>query len=175
MPTEQNVKAVDELRGWMEQSTIVITADYSGLPVGQMTNLRRALRERDVQFRVVKNSLAILAADAAGKPEIKGIIEGPTGIAFGYADATEPAKALAEFIRSNRSTLKIIGGVMGDRALTADEVRTLATLPPKEELIARLAGQLQGQIASLAYVLNAPIAGFARVLQRHIENAEQQA
>ena len=164
---------VDQIRAWLEESTIAISTDYSGLRVGAMTELRRALRQRGVQFRVVKNSLTHLAADAAGMPAVKEIVDGQTGIAFGYGDPTEPAKALAEFVRSTRSPLRIRGAVMGERSLTAQEVDALATLPSYDELIAKLMGQLQGPVAGLAYVLTAPIAGLARVLQRHAEGTAE--
>ena len=173
MPTERKINSVEALRGWMEQCSIAISTDYSGLSVGAMTDLRRALREKVVQYRVVKNRLAFLAADAAGRPLIKDIIEGQTGIAFGYGDPSEPARALSEFIRDTRSLLKIMGGVMGEQALTAEEVNRLATLPPSQELIARLMGQLQGPVTGLVYVLNAPISGLARVLQRQVESLGQ--
>ena len=172
MPTEEKIKAVDEMRQWMENCTVAISTDYTGLAVGQMTELRRVLRAKGVQYRVVKNTLAHLAADAATKPAMKDIVQGPTGIAFGFGDPTESAKALSEFIRSSRSPLTIRGGVMGDRGLTAREVGTLAMLPSKEELIANLLGRLQGPVAGLVYVLNAPISGLARVLQRQVEKME---
>ena len=173
MPTERKISSVEALRGWIEQCSIAISTDYSGLSVGAMTDLRRALREKGVQYRVVKNRLAFLAADAASRPLIKDIIEGQTGIAFGYGDPSEPAKALSEFIRDTRSVLKIRGGVMGEQALTAEEVNRLATLPSSQELIARLMGQLQGPVTGLVYVLNAPISGLARVLQRQVEKLGQ--
>ena len=159
------------MRDWMERCTVAISADYSRLRVGDMTVLRKVLREKGVEFRVIKNTLAYLAADAAGKPEIKGIVEGPTGLAFGYGDPTEPAKALSDFIRRTRSPLKIRGGAMDGRSLTAQEVNTLATLPSREQLVARLLGQLQGPISGLVYVLNAPISGLARVLQAQVDKA----
>ena len=93
MPTERKINRVEEMRGWMEQCTIAISTDYTGLPVGEMTNLRRALRDRGIRYRVVNNRLAHLAADAADRAQIKEIIVGPTGIAFGYDDPSEPAKA----------------------------------------------------------------------------------
>ena len=169
MPTERKVKAVDEMREWMSKCTIAISADFSGQGVTDMTHLRRALREAGVEFRVVKNNLAYLAADEAGRPGLKDIVEGPTGIAFGYGDPTEPAKALVRYIRTSRSPMKIRGGLMGERGLSAREVDTLATLPPREELIARLFGQMQGPVARLVNVLNSPISGLARVLQARAE------
>ena len=174
MPTQWKIDAVEEMKGWMEQCAIAISADFTGLNVSEMGNLRRALREKGVTFRVVRNSLAHLAADAAGRPQFKDIVEGPTGIAFSIEDSLEPARVLAEFIRVNRSPLKIRAGLMGDRPLTARDVETLATLPSKEELIAMLMGQLQAPVAGLVYTLNAPISGLARVLQGRVEQLPQE-
>ena len=171
MPKQANIDAVDRLRQQLEESSVVISTDFTGMSVRAMTDLRRALRESGVEFRVIKNSLAYLAADAAGKPFVKDIIQGPTGIAFSSGDPVEPAKALVAFIRSTRAAMKIRGGVLGDRTITAAEVDGLAALPPKEQLIARLLGQLIGPVTGLVYTLNAPISGLATVLQRHIEAA----
>ena len=157
------------MRDLLDRCTIAISADNTGMSVVAMTNLRRALREKGVTFRVVKNRLVYLAADAAGKPQVKDIVQGPSGIAFGFDDPTVPAKALTEFIITTRSPLTIKGGVLGNRALTPQEISNLAALPNKDTLVARLLGQLQAPIASLTYVLNAPLASLARVLQRVIE------
>ena len=172
MPTEQKIEAVDRLREKLEGSTIVISADPTGMSVTDMTAFRRALRERGVEFRVIKNSLAYLAADAAEKPLVKEIIQGPTGIALGVGDPIEPAKALVDFIKANRSSMTIRGAVLEDRALTGAEVESLAALPGKDQLLAQLAGLLMNTVTSLVYVLNAPLAGLATVLQRHAESLE---
>ena len=174
MPTDRKIKNVDEMREWMEKCTIVISTDYTGLPVDAITGLRRSLRERGVTYLVVKNTLALLAAEAAGRPAIKDIIDGPTGFAYGYGEVTEPAKALSEFIRANRSPLKIRGGVMGDLSLTANQVNELAVMLPRNELVAQLLGLLNAPVTRLAYVLNDPVAALARVLQRRIESEETQ-
>ena len=157
----------------MEECTVAISTDYTGLSVSAMTELRRSLREKNVQFRIVKNTLAYRAADAAGRPAFKEIVDGPTAFAFSNGEPVDPAKALVDFIRTTRSPLKIRGGILGDRVLTLEEVNNLATLPSKEELIARLMGQLNAPAAGLVYVLNANIAGLARLLQRHVENLEK--
>ena len=157
----------------MEECTVAISTDYTGLSVSAMTELRRSLREKNVQFRIVKNTLAYRAADAAGRPAFKEIVDGPTAFAFSNGEPVDPAKALVDFIRTTRSPLKIRGGILGDRVLTLEEVNNLATLPSKEELIARLMGQLNAPAAGFVYVLNANIAGLARLLQRHVENLEK--
>ena len=169
MPTERNAERVQQLSKLIRESTVAISADFSGMSVGMMTGLRRALREQGVEFKVVKNRLTYLAADDAGKPLIKDLVKGQTAIAFGFEDPTQPAKTLTEFIRTNRAPLRIMAGVLGDRSLTAAEIGELAALPSKDELIARLLGQLQAPISGLAYVLSAPFSALARVLQRHIE------
>ena len=173
MPTEKKVQAVKEIQGWLKDTSIIITTNYSGIPVSEMTNLRRALREKGVRYKVVKNTLTYLAADAAGQPLVKEIVQGPTAIAFGYDDPIAPAKALSEFISSNRSALEIRGALMDGRLLTAAEIDALAKLPSKDVLIAMLMGQLQGPIAGLAHVLNGPVSGLARVLQQHSDNLAQ--
>lgn len=174
MPTEAKRAQVESIRELLESSTAVVSTDYTGLSVESMTDLRRALRGNGVGFRVVKNTLTHLAADAAGKPGMKEIVEGPTGIAFSTDDPVAPAKALREFIRSSRSQMTIRGGLLGEQVLSAAEVDRLADVPSKDELIARLMGQLMAPVTSLAYVLDAPVASLARVLQRKIDTAAEQ-
>lgn len=171
VPTEAKRAQVESIRELLESSTAVVSTDYTGLSVESMTDLRRVLRGNGVGFRVVKNTLTHLAADAAGKPGMKEIVEGPTGIAFSTGDPVAPAKALREFIRSSRSQMTIRGGLLGEQVLSAAEVDTLADVPSKDELIARLMGQLMAPVTSLAYVLDAPVASLARVLQRRVETA----
>ena len=145
MPAERKVEQVDEIRQWMEKCTVAVSTDYTGLGVTVMTGLRRALREKDVEYRVVKKPSG--APGRRGPPTAPGfkqIVEGPTGIAIGYGEPTDPAKTLSEYIRANRIRMEIRGGMLGDRALSADEVRSLAQMPSREELIARLMGQLNG-------------------------------
>jgi large subunit ribosomal protein L10 len=174
LPTDRKIQNVEQLSQLLSECTIAISADFTRMPVTAMTDLRRALRQQDVQFRVIKNRLVYLAADAAGKPQVKDIVEGPTGLALGYGDPVEPAKALVEYIRSTRSPMRIRGGVLGDRPLSAEEVGDLAALPSRDALLARLLGQLQGPAAGLTYVLSAPISGLVRVLQRRVESLEEQ-
>ncbi len=174
VPTEAKRAQVESIRELLESSTAVVSTDYTGLSVQSMTDLRRALRGNGVGFRVVKNTLTHLAADAAGKPGMKEIVEGPTGIAFSTDDPVAPAKALREFIRSSRSQMTIRGGLLGEQVLSAAEVDRLADVPSKDELIARLMGQLMAPVTSLAYVLDAPVASLARVLQRKIDTAANQ-
>lgn len=164
MKLEEKKQAVSELAQKLERSNIVITTNYIGLTVAEMTELRRKLRHEEIEYRVIKNTLAHFAAEQAGKENLSSIIEGPTAIAFGYGDETAPAKVLLDYIRSAKSELKISGALMNERVLSASEVATLATLPPKEVLIAKLLSGMQGSIFALVNVLNANIAGFTNLL-----------
>jgi large subunit ribosomal protein L10 len=164
MRLEEKKQAVIELAQKLERSSIVITTSYRGLSVAEMTELRRRLRKEQIEYRVIKNTLARFAAEQAGKEGLNSIIEGPTAIAFGYGDVAVPAKALIDYIRSASSELRISGGLLEERVLSASEVATLATLPPKEVLIARLLSGMQGSISALVNVLNANITGLMSVL-----------
>jgi len=154
-------QAVSKLAEKLERSSIVITTSYRGITVAEMTELRRRLRQQEIEYRVIKNTLAAFAAEQAGK---EGLIEGPTALAFGYGDMVVPARALTDYIRSTKSQLRINGGLVEQRVLSADEVAYLATLPPKEVLIARLLMGMQGSILALVNVLNANLTGFINLL-----------
>ena len=169
MPTQDKIDQVARIKNWIDGSTIAISTDYTGMSVTNMTELRRALRENDVSYHIVKNTLALLAAKESDNPNIQEIIDGPTGLAFGYTDPVAPAKTLVEFIKSSRLPIKIKSGVMGERVLSEKEINDLAALPSKDELISKLIGQIQSPIVGLARVLDAPITGLARVLQGRVE------
>ena len=175
MPTEKKEQAVRDIQGWLDGATIVISTNYTGMSVSDMTALRRVLREKDVRYKVVKNTLAYLAADGAGKPEVKEIIQGPSAIAFGYGEPTEPAKAISDFIRENRSELAILGAVMDGDVYDSAQVQQLANLPGRDALLAQLLGQMQAPVSGLVNVLSGPISGLARVLQGHIDNMQEQS
>ena len=174
MPTIEKQNKVEELTQLFNDSSILITTDYSGLGVSQINELRRALQEQGVNFRVIKNSLAYLAADAAGKPALKDVIEGQTGITFTTDEPTIPAKALSDFIKKTRYSLKILGAELDGKALGAEEVQRLAALPSKDELVSMLLSRMQSPISGLVNVLNGPLTGLTVVLQRHADNLAQE-
>lgn len=170
MPTDKKIEQVEEIRKLMERATVAISTDYSGMPVEEMNDLRKIMREYGITYRIVKNRLTNLAAEAALKPKFKNIVQGPTGIAFGFGDPVEPAKAIFEFLKlNNRTTLKVRSGVIGEKHLTDNDVERLSKLPNKDQLIAQLIGQIQGPISGLAFVLNSPLSGLATLLQRKME------
>ena len=116
MATEKKEQQVEEIADRLGRCTIAIATDYRGLAMPEMTALRRKLRDAGVEYRVVKNSLASIAAEQTGAQSLVPFLDGPTALAFGYGEATDPAKVLTDHIRQERSVLAVKGGVMGDRA-----------------------------------------------------------
>lgn len=173
MRLEEKKQSVDELAEKVERASVIISTDYGGLTVAEMTDLRRKLRAQQIEFRVIKNTLARFAATKAGKDDLDKIIVGPTAVALGYDDIAAPAKVLMEYIRSTKSQLKISGGLIENRVLSAAEIATLATMPPKEVLVAKLLGGLKGPLYGLVNVLNANIAGLTYVLSARQKQLEK--
>jgi len=153
----------------MARCSIGILTDYRGLAAAEMTELRRRLRDSGIDYKVVKNTLLRFAAERAGRDELTTQIEGPLAIAFGYGDITEPARTLSNYIETNKSSLSIRWGFMGDKLLTSAEIVTLSSLPPREILLARVVGGMQSPLTTLVGQLGAPLRGLVGVLQARIQ------
>ena len=126
-----------------------IMTDYRGLKTSDVVALRRKLRESGVEFHVVKNTLARIAAEKAGKDQIGSIFEGPMAIVFVKDDISKSAKVLTDHIAATKMAMTIKGGFLGNKLLTPKEVATIATLPSREVLIAKVMGGIQGPLYGL--------------------------
>jgi large subunit ribosomal protein L10 len=171
MLREKKVQIVSNLADELSRSTIVIATNYQGLLAKQIAELRNALSKAGVGYHVVKNTLVYRAADQAGKPQLRDIIDGPVALAFGYDDIVNTAKALSQYIKSAALPLQIRGGLLGDRILPPEEVAILADLPPREVLISKLIGQLQAPIGTLHNILSFPLQGLLNVLHNRAQTA----
>ena len=169
---ERKTQIIDRLQADFSKCSIGILTDYRGLSAQEATALRRGLRNSGIEFKVVKNTLARFAAERAGREGMISSFEGPVAIAFGYGDITQPAKALAEYIYTSKSSLSIRGGFLSDRLLTAEDVKTLSTLPSKEILLAKILGGMQIPISALVGCLTNPIRGLIGVLQARTQQME---
>lgn len=170
---EKKAKIIDSLQEIFARSKAGVFADYRGLSTTEMVALRRKLRDAGVTFRVVKNTLARLGAEKAGKDALKGAFEGPLAVAFGYGDEIQPARLVTEHITSTKLAMNIKGGFLGNRLLTAKEVTVLATLPPREILLGRVIGGIQLPLYALMGQLTAPLRGFMYVLQARMKQLEE--
>jgi len=169
---EKKALIIDSLKELFTKCSIGVLTDYRGLSTPELTILRRRLRELGIDYKVVKNTLARLAAQKVGKGELVGLFDGPVAIAFGYGNITEPARALDDYIRASKTSLSIKGGFLGDSVLTSEEVMTLSTLPSREVLLAKIVTGMQAPILALVTRLTTPIRGTIGVLQARIQQLE---
>ena len=172
MPTPKKQSQIEELKDRLSRCTIAVATGYQGMSASSMADLRARLREQGIEYRVIKNTLALRAALELGKEGVGDVLKGPTGLAFGYGDVAMVAKGVNGYIIAARVPMVIHGAVMDGNILTMEQVMSLALLPPRDELLARLIGQMQAPIAGLVNVLSAPLRGLALVLQRRVEQME---
>jgi large subunit ribosomal protein L10 len=172
MPREKKAQTIDKLQEIFSKCSVGILTDYRGLSVPEITSLRRRLKESGIEYKVVKNTLARFAAERAGKDELASFFVGPVAVALGYGDITEPAKVLANYIGTSKTSLGIKGGFLGDSPLTVEDVMTLSTLPSREVLLAKVVGGMQIPILVLLSHLITPIQGFIGMLQARIQQLE---
>jgi large subunit ribosomal protein L10 len=164
MPTEAKRETVAELREELSRAKTMIVSEYRGLTVTELAEIRRALRKQDVSYRVVKNRLMKIAAGDEVGEALSPLLTGPTAIAFG-TDEAATAKAVLDATRPYR-IVRVTGGVLGGRAIDADGVTRLATLPSREVLLAKLAGGMQSPTATLAGLLAANIRNLGYALSQ---------
>ena len=145
---------VSEIKEKMEKAQGIIFAKYQGLTVEEDTELRKALREAGVEYKVYKNTLTTLAAKELGFDGIVDALEGPLSVAFGYEDPTVPAKVLNDFAK-NHKKLELVAGIVQGEIFDEAKVKQLATIPSREILIAKLLGSFKAPLSNLAYLLNA--------------------
>ncbi len=172
MPTPRKVAMLAEIKDRMERASIAIGADFSGLTVAQLTDLRRALRPANVDVNIVKNTLAAMAATEAGRPEMAELLSGPTALAIGFGDPIAPVKALTEHLRARRLTLNIHGGWLEGQVLTRTELEGLATLPSKEQLITDVVAKLQSPLYNFAGLMQSTIRNFAGLVEARANQLE---
>jgi large subunit ribosomal protein L10 len=156
VPSASNVAEVEAIKGRLEGSVAALLTEYRGLDVKDLFELRASLRGSQTEYRVLKNTLTSIAVQEVGYRDLVPLLEGPIAVAFVHGDPVQAAKDLAEFARTHPS-LVLKGGVLDGKVLDADELRRLATLEPREVLLARLAGLLQASLQQTASLLAAPL------------------
>ena len=170
MKKDQKEHIVEELAGRLKAAETLLVADYRGLTMPQIDALRTRLLESGATFTVVKNTLTRRAAEAAGADALLALLEGPTAIAFLEAegDMLAAAKALSDMARESR-ILAIRGGVMEGRVLSAEEVESLASLPPVDVLRGQVLGAIVAPVTALLGLVTAPVQNLYGLIEARIE------
>ncbi|MFC7442674.1 50S ribosomal protein L10 [Laceyella putida] len=151
---EQKKVVVQEIADKLSRSKTTIVADYRGLNVKQMNELRKQLREAGVEMQVLKNTLTRRAAEQVGMEELNEHLTGPSAVAFSYEDVVAPAKVLHKFAKENKE-LEIKGGLVEGKAVSLDEIKALAELPNREGLLSMLLSVLQAPMRNFALAVKA--------------------
>jgi len=170
----QKREIIESISSRMKSAKTMIFADYRGLTVEQDTELRRALRNAGVEYKVVKNTLTKFAAKENGLEELYPYLNGPTSMASSDTDPVAPAKVLCEFAKKyEHFQLKV--GVVEGRVTDINGIKALADLPSREELIARVLGGFNAPISGLVNVLNGNIRGLVVALNAIAEKKQQES
>ena len=170
----EKAATVADITARLKASSTAVLADYRGMTVGQMRELRSKLRGGGIEMVVVKNTLARRAARAAGYEPLSAELVGPVAMLFAVDDVSAPARLLSEYIRANRKMV-IKAGLLEGQVIKADAVTELADLPSREVLLSRLLGAMQAPLGNLASVLQAPVVKLARTLDALRSQKESQS
>ncbi len=169
---EKKSKIVEDLTARLAGAQAAILADYRGLSVPEITRLRSELRQRGALLQVVKNTLTALALERANIPVPEDMLVGPTAIAFLSDDVAGPAKVLVGYA-NEMATFSIKGGLLGSRIISVEGVSGLASLPPRDVLLAQAVSGFQAPLRGLVSVLSGPMRGLLYVLQARTQQLEE--
>jgi large subunit ribosomal protein L10 len=173
MPTPRKVEQVAALVDVISRAEIAISTQYQGVAMSQQVELRNRLREAGAEMHVVKNTLLRIAAERAGKPNFVELAEGPTAIIVGFDEPVAPSKALVNYLKDHAdSKVQIRRAVVGDDVVSEAYIRDLATLPTKDELVAKLAGNLVGKVAEFSGLLVATQRKFVGLVEARANQLE---
>lgn len=150
---KQKQEEVSKLAEKLKEAKVILLTDYRGINVEDVTKLRAELRGVNTEYKVIKNNIIKRALDANGENGLDDLLEGPTALIIGTEDYLEPSKIIYNFSKNN-DFYQIKGGIIDGKVMTAEEIITLAKLPSRQELIAKLAGALLGNITKLAVALD---------------------
>ncbi len=174
MPTEAKQAAVAQLKEEFSAASATIVADYRGLTVSEISAIRRTLRGEGITYRVVKNRLARIAAQEAGNTELSEMLEGPTALAMGGSDEVVLARTFLDAIKPYK-VVNVRGGVLSGKRVDASSIAKLATLPPRDVLLAQLAGGIASPLTTMASLLSAPLRNLGYALTQLADKKAQEA
>jgi large subunit ribosomal protein L10 len=171
LPTQRKIDSVANLTDKLSRTQFMVVADYRGLTVAEIGDLRKKLRETGAELIVAKNTLTLIAAKQAGYGALEPLLTGPTALAFAYDDVAKTAKAINEFNRGPKK-LVVRGGMLGKSLLAGNAVDQVAQLPSREQVLAQIVGGIASPVAGVVGVINAAITNVLYVLQARIDQQE---
>lgn len=164
MNREQKAQKIQDLNKRLDRAELLVLTDFTGLDVSQMTELRAALRQAEAEYEVAKNTLIRLAARKTPAEKLAEHFTGPNGLTLAYEDIIKPAKVLSEFAKKHEQ-LTLKAGILKGEVIGPAEIKRLAALPGRDELLAQLLGALNAGPTNLVGVLAGVIRGFLGALK----------
>jgi large subunit ribosomal protein L10 len=176
MPTQAKAEKIDDLTGKLGRAVVTILVQTQGLKVKDMNELRSKMRAARIELQVAKNTLLRIATERNQMDNLdKSIFKGQTAVAFGYEDEIATARAVTDYIRTSKIAV-LKSGILGGRALTADQVENLAKISGgKNYAKAQAVGVIQGPLATTYSLLTAPMRDFCYVIQARAEQLKGEA
>ena len=165
---ERKSEVIAQYNEWLGRSQALFIAEYKGLTMKQLDDLRNKIREAGGEFHVVKNTLGKRAFEAAGMPLSAGLLEGSTAVSFAFSDVAAMAKTVNEYARTSEA-FKVKGGYLNNNPITPEQVKALADLPPINVMRAQLLGTILAPASQLARVLAEPARQVAAVLKAYAD------
>src|SRR3954467_1408036 len=156
MPTQRKIDSVADLTDKLSRTQLALVADYRGLTVAEISDLRKKLRETGAELIVAKNTLTLRAAKDSGHAALEPLLSGPTALAFAYDDVAKAAKAINDFNRGPKK-LVVRGGMLGKDVLAANALDRVASLPSREQVLGQIVGGVSAPVAGVVGVINAAI------------------
>ncbi len=166
MPQQYKIDKVAEIESRIAENAGLFVVNYNGLTVKQAQELRHQLRECGAEMKVYKNNLVKIALKNQGQPELDEILAGPVAYVFYESEPVEAAKALKDFSAKSKGVLEIKGGISDGKAVSADDVKAIAELPTKDQLLGQIAGLISGFARDIAVCVNGVSSGLARSIQQ---------
>ena len=164
MATKQfKSEKIDALKSKLEKAKVAVVTEYKGFSVEEIQKLRRALQKEGGDYMVTKNTLAKIAVKGTEFEVLTETFKGPIALAFGYEDEVSPAKVVAKFIKDSKKGV-ILGAALEGNLLSAKEAEALATLPSKEELLAKILGSINSPATGITLSINAVMASLTRAI-----------
>ncbi len=164
MPTQRKIDMVADLTDKMGRVQFAVVADYRGMTVSEMSELRAKMREKGAEVIVAKNTLLRIAAREHGMEAIEPLLEGPTSIMFAYDDIAAVAKLFNAYAKDQKK-LVVRGGMLGKALIQPDKLEDVEKLPSREQVQAQIVGAIQSPLVGLVNTLNAPVANLVGLLQ----------
>lgn len=172
MPTAEKSAVIEQLQSELNEADAVFLADFTGLDVAAMTTLRRKFREQGIRLHVVKNTLAVKASKSNQFEALVPHLRGATAMAIAKGDPASPARILRDFQKDNEK-LTLKAGFVEGRVLTVDEVKALANLPTRDQLISQVMQLALAPTQNVVYVLNGLLTKLVRTVEAVREGKEK--